>query len=228
MTSAESTRSPISITVTALLVIVCCLLLGRWQLGRVDRPVDGYSAEPAAVTLDALVPAGASVSPGDVARQVTLTGTYDGRAQSTDPGHTVAGLTVYWVVTPLVLPDRSRVQVVRGWVTAPGQPLAQPPAGAVTLTARLEQGQLAGGQGPWRLTSGYLVRTAQSPPDPLSLQPVPVPPPPNQAPGEFHLQNAIYVTQWWLLAVIMVLFWWRLVRAHRTQPDDAAPVGARG
>jgi cytochrome oxidase assembly protein ShyY1 len=65
-----------------------------------------------------------------------------------------------------------------------------------------------------------LIRTAQSPPDPLSLQPVPAAPPDDHAPNEFHLQNAIYVVQWFLLAIIAVVTWWRFLRASR-QPHPA-------
>ena len=70
------------------------------------------------------------------------------------------------------------------------------------------------------LRSGYLIRTAQSPPDPLSLQPAPADPPLVNVPVEFHLQNAIYVSQWFILAGVIALSWWRLVRAGR-HPDNA-------
>ena len=227
MGSTERSWSPTSLTVSALLVVIACIALGRWQLGRVDRPVDGYSAEPAAVPLDRLVPLGGSVSAAVMARQVTLTGSYDPAAQVTEPGHLLGGQPVYWVVTMLDLPGQSQVQVVRGWVTQPGQSLAQPPTGPVTVTARLERGTVGAGPSGGRLSSGYLVRTAQSPPDPLSLQPVPALAPKNDAQTQFHLQNAIYVTQWWLLAGIMIAFWWRLMRASRGQTGDLEPLGAR-
>jgi cytochrome oxidase assembly protein ShyY1 len=227
VTRSERSWSSTGVTVSALVVVVACLLLGRWQLGRVYRPVDGYFAEPAAVPLGQLVPEHTPVTAGDVARQVTVTGVYDISGQLTQPGHLVDGQSVYWVVTPLVVSDSGRVPIVRGWVTRPGQSLAQPPAGAVTVTARLERGVVsAGGRRDW-LAAGYLVRTAQSPPDPLSLQPVPVPPPKNQAATEFHLQNAVYVSQWWLLAAIVVVFWWRLVRSNPSPTSDLDPVGAR-
>jgi cytochrome oxidase assembly protein ShyY1 len=227
VSSPEPTWSPASVTITALVVVVACVLLGRWQLGRVYRPVDGYSAEPASVPIGRLVPEHEAVGAADVARQVTVTGVYDRTAQRTVPGHVLDGQPVYWVVTTLTLPDSSRLPVVRGWVTAPGQSLEAPPAGQVTVTARLERGAVSAAGSNAYLSSGYLVRTAQSPPDPLSLQPVPVPPPANQAPDEFHLQNAIYVTQWWLLAAIMVGFWWRLVRPGRGQTAGLEPVGSR-
>jgi hypothetical protein len=217
----------VTLTVTALVVVVACALLGTWQLARVNRPVDGYSAEPTTVPLDQLVPSGAAVPAADVARQVTVTGSDDAVAQRVETGHQLDGQAVGWVVTPLVLADSTRVLVVRGWVTDAGQSLAQPPGGTVSVTGRLEQGSLGGGAGGAPLRSGYLVRTAQSPPDPLSLQPVPMPPPASQAPDELHVQNAIYVAQWWLFAVIMVFFWWRLFRDNRTAPSEDVLPGVR-
>jgi hypothetical protein len=63
------------------------------------------------------------------------------------------------------------------------------------------------------------VRTAQSPPDPLSLQPVPSAPA-TVAGGskEFHLQNAVYTSQWWIFAVLIIVYWWRLLREERSLP----------
>ena len=215
-----------TLTVVALVAVAACVLLGAWQLGRVNRPVDGYTAEPTTVPLDRLVPAGSAVPSSDVARQVAVTGSYDGAGQVLEPGHLLDGQAVDWVVTPLMLPDATRVLVVRGWVTGPGQSLADPPADPVSVTGRLEQGSVGGGPATGSLRSGYLVRTAQSPSDPLSLQPVPVAPPRNQAPDELHVQNAIYVVQWWFFAAIMLFSWWRLVRAADPQPSRSDLSGA--
>jgi cytochrome oxidase assembly protein ShyY1 len=228
----ESTSwSPVTLTITAVIVIAACVALGRWQLTRVYRPADGYSSEPAAVSLSALVPRGGIVPPADAARQVTVTGHYLAAAQTTEPGHTLAGQAVDWVVTPLIVADGATVPIVRGWVSGPGQNLATPPAGTVSVTARLERGQLPNsastpGSATGWLSAGYLVRTAQTPPDPLSLQPVPEAPPPSDAPAEFHLQNAIYVGQWWLLSLFVLVAWWRLVHAARRVPDRAEPIPA--
>ena len=227
VTPPETRGRLVALTVAALVAVLASVLLGAWQLGRVDRPVDGYSAEPTTVPLDGLVPAGSVVSAADVARQVLVTGSYDVGSQRLEPGQLLDGHPVTWVVTPLVLADTTRVLVVRGWVTGTGQSLAEPPAGPVSVTGRLEQGSPPGG-GEAGLRDGYLVRTAQSPPDPLSLQPVPVAPPHNEAPDEVHVQNAIYVVQWWFFAAIMLVSWWRLVResgrpAHDPRVSAAHP-----
>jgi cytochrome oxidase assembly protein ShyY1 len=230
MRTKESVMNSVLWTVVVLLLVVAFVLLGRWQWQRTYRPVDGYSAEPAAISLETLVPAGAAIPATAVARQVTVTGDYVTTAQEVVPGHSLSGQAVSWVVTPLVLADRSEVLVVRGWIGATGGALATPPTSPVSVTGRIEIGAvLTSGTIPAArsaLPSGYLIRTAQSPPDPLSLQPVPAAPPDDHAPQQFHLQNAIYVVQWYLLAVIAVVTWWRSLRARRRPhpADDQRPL----
>jgi cytochrome oxidase assembly protein ShyY1 len=227
-------------TFVALLLVIAFVLLGRWQLHRTYRPVDGYSAEPAAIPLETVVSAGATIPTTAVARQVTVSGSYLAAGQEVVPGHSLSGQAVSWVVTPLVMADKAEVLVVRGWIGAGGTALATPPTLPVSVTGRIEIGNVLqsettpdSGVSPSvptigtnaasssALPTGYLIRTAQSPPDPLSLQPVPAAPPHEHAPKEFHLQNSIYVVQWWLLAIIAVVTWWRFLRASREpQPAD--------
>jgi cytochrome oxidase assembly protein ShyY1 len=226
-------------TFVALLLVIAFVLLGRWQWHRTYRPVDGYSAEPAAIPLETLVSAGAAIPATAVARQVTVSGSYLAAGQEVVAGHSLSGQSVSWVVTPLVMADKAEVLVVRGWIGAGGTALAAPPTLPVSVTGRIEIGDvLKSGTTPdsgvsqsvptigtnaastSALPAGYLIRTAQSPPDPLSLQPVPSAPPHDHAPKEFHLQNAIYVVQWFLLAIIAVVTWWRFQRAGR-EPHPA-------
>lgn len=223
-------------TVVALLLVIVFVMLGRWQLRRTYRPVDGYSAEPAAIPLQTLVSSGAAIPTAAVARQVTVAGNYVATGQEIVPGHSLSGQAVSWVVTPLAMSNKTEVLVVRGWIGAGGAALATPPTSAVSVTGRVEIGNVLNigtpsnstasqdvptiGTNPLppssnALPAGYLIRTAQSPPDPLSLQPVPATPPHDHAPREFHLQNAIYVVQWFILAIIVVVTWWRFLRASR-------------
>jgi surfeit locus 1 family protein len=232
-------------TVVALILVIAFILLGRWQWHRTYRPVDGYSAEPAAISLETLVPARTVIPAAAVARQVTVTGDYVPAGQEIVPGHSLSGQAVSWVVTPLVMADKAEVLVVRGWIGAGGAALATPPTSPVSVTGRIEIGDVlsigtprnstasqnvpiigTNTAAPPALPSGYLIRTAQSPPDPLSLQPVPSAPPHDRAPKQFHLQNAIYVVQWYLLAVIAVAAWWRFLRAGREPhpADDQRPL----
>ena len=91
------------------------------------------------------------------------------------------------------------------------------------MTGRVQAGNLARSGPPGGTPrSGYLLRTAQAPPDPLSLQPVPSRPL-STAGGakELHLQNAVYTSQWWIFAVLVVVYWWRLLRDERARPSAA-------
>jgi cytochrome oxidase assembly protein ShyY1 len=243
MRSPQSALNSAMWSLVALFLVVAFVLLGRWQLHRTNRPVDGYSAEPAAIPLQTLIPAGSPIPLAAVSRQVTVTGHYLAAGQVIVPGHSLSGQAVSWVVTPLVMANEAQVPVVRGWIGADSTALADPPTTSVSVTGRVEIGDVlnAGttanssavphiGTVPnigtntsptsAALPAGYLIRTAQSPPDPLSLQPVPAAPPRDHAPKEFHLQNAIYVVQWFLLAIIVVVTWWRFLRASR-QPHAA-------
>ena len=217
-------------TAVVLLLVVAFTLLGRWQWHRTYRSVDGYSSEPAAIPLETLVPAGTPIPATAVARQVTVSGSYVAAGQELVAGHALSGQAVSWVVTPLVTTDRTQVLVVRGWIAAGGAALARPPTLPVSVTGRIEIGNVPNSGTKTApesaLPAGYLIRTAQSPPDPLSLQPVPSAPPEDHAPKEFHLQNAIYVVQWYLLAIIAVVAWWRFLRASRKPhpADDQRPL----
>ncbi len=225
----------LALTVVAVLLLVAFVLLGRWQWQRTFRAPDGWSDEPAAVALASLDPTGVPLPSGAVARQVLAVGSYDSAHQLLVAGQRLSGQSVYWVLTPLRLADGSMVEVVRGWVTGSQDPLVAAPTGQVQVTGRLRPDDAAHsaaglprGQvrtidaalaadlgGP--VHDGYLIRTAQSPPDPLSLQPVPTPAPPPSSPPprQFHLQNFLYTLQWNILAIAVVVMWWRLLR------DDA-------
>jgi cytochrome oxidase assembly protein ShyY1 len=230
MRTRQSAVNMVLWTVVVLLLVVVFIMLGRWQWHRTYRPVDGYSAEPAAVSLETLVPSGTAIPPAAVARQVTVTGNYVTTGQEVVQGHSLSGQAVSWVVTPLVMADKTEVLVVRGWIGAGETVLATPPTSSVSVTGRVELGDVlhsgTNTVAQSALPAGYLIRIAQSPPDPLSLQPVPAVPPDDHAPKDFHLQNAIYVVQWYLLAIIALVTWWRFLRASRRPhpADDQQPL----
>jgi cytochrome oxidase assembly protein ShyY1 len=176
---------------------------------------------------------GTQIPEAAVAREVTVTGSYVVAGQKLVTGHSLSGQAVSWVVTPLLTTDKTQLLIVRGWISGTEAALAIPPSSPVTITGRVEIGSVsaigtnpAAPAAPAALPGGYLIRTAQSPPDPLSLQPVPAAPPDDHAPKEFHLQNAIYVVQWYLLAIIAVVTWWRFLRASRDPQtaDDQRPL----
>jgi hypothetical protein len=211
------TRRWVALTLLAAVTVVAFAWLGAWQFGRSYRAPDGYSDEPLAVPVAALAPVGTPLPAASVGRQATAAGRYLASRQQLVPGHVLDGSPVEWVVTPLLLADGSVVNVVRGWVTGPEAGLEAPPAGAVAVTGRLALAPpAAGASAGVTARPGLLVRTAQSPPDPLSLQPVPSRPVTSSGGSkQFHLQNAVYTSQWWIFAVLVVGYWWRLLRDER-------------
>jgi hypothetical protein len=229
-----SSRRWVTLTCVAVVLVIACVLLGRWQYGRSYRPVDGYSQEPAAVSLDSVDSAAHPLTAAATDRQVLLSGRYDAGQQRLIAGHVLDGTPVLWVITPLSLPDGSVVEVVRGWMSSADRQLEVPPASPVQVTGRIRPLQpppsgaetAAPGyanaidatllrQLPNPTRNGYVIRTAQTPPDPLSLQPVP-----SQAPlapkgaKQFHLLSAFYTAQWWLFAVLILGAWQRLFSAE--------------
>lgn len=217
------TRRWVGLTLLAAVFVVLFGWLGDWQLGRTYRASGGYVQEPAASPLDTLDPRGSVLATGLVGRQATASGQYDAAHQVLVPGKTLDGTPVSWVVTPLRLSDGSTVEVVRGWAAHDEAGLTAPPAGPVQVVGRLEP---ADPTIPTTASdhSGYLVRTAQTPPDPLSLQPVPSKPVQTTSGAkEFHLQNAVYTVQWWVFAVLVVVFWWRLLRDERRDRTEREP-----
>ena len=225
------TRRWVALSVVAVMMAIACLGLGRWQFSRSYRTVDGYTQESAAVPLDALDSAAHPLSAAVANRQVTVSGTFDASHQRLLRGHVVGGGSVFWVVTPLRRPDGTAVEVVRGWVAVPDAAITLAPSAAVQLTGRIRPldptvssaSVIANGavdaalvrQLPYPIVAGYILRTAQLPPDPLSLQPVPSSPPAGRVGlRQWHLLNAFYSVQWWFFAAIIGLFWLRLFAAE--------------
>jgi len=216
------TRRWLGLTVLALVVVTAFAWLGAWQWGRTYRAADGFTDEPLAVPVAVLAPVGGALPPGAAGRQATATGHYVTAQQRLQPGHTLDGSSVSWVVTPLAMGDGTVLQVVRGWVTAAEGALAVPPTGVITVSGRMVPSAPSTPPAASQ-RAGLLVRTAQSPPDPLSLQPVPSAPVSTPVGAkQFHLQNAVYTSQWWIFAVLVVIYWGRLLREERAARSPAA------
>jgi cytochrome oxidase assembly protein ShyY1 len=220
----------VTLSLIALVLMAACALLGRWQYGRSFRSADSYSREPAAVALDSVDSVARPLTAAVTNRQVIMSGRYDASHQRLIAGHTLEGAPVLWVVTPLRLADGSVIEVVRGWLTRVDTALAKPADSVVRVTGRIRPLQLSAGStvAPgyadavdagllhelgYPARDGYVLRTAQVAPDPLSLQPVPSQAPP-APPGakQFYLQNAVYTVQWWVFALLMPVIWYRLFR----------------
>jgi cytochrome oxidase assembly protein ShyY1 len=121
-------------------------LLAPWQFGREaqreaqQRAIDTASAT-APVPLDALVPAGDTTARADEWRQVLVTGSYLPDGDALVRLRVVDGRPAVEVLTPFRAEDGRLLVVNRGSVTAESGSVVPdyppPPAGSVTLTARL-------------------------------------------------------------------------------------------
>jgi cytochrome oxidase assembly protein ShyY1 len=121
-------------------------LLAPWQFGREaqrdaqQRAIDAASAT-APVRLAELVPPGESATSEDEWRQVTLTGNYLPDREGLVRLRVVDGQPAFEVLTPFRTDEGRTVVVNRGSITAASGSVVPdyppPPAGPVTLTARL-------------------------------------------------------------------------------------------
>jgi len=232
----------LAIHVLAVTLVAACLWLGHWQLDRaaaVQQSASGAS-EPAAVPLASLTAPQGVLDGAVIGRKVTVRGVYDPEHAYLVPGQVHNGRPGYWLLSILRTPSGAGVLVARGWVPTPAAAASEPaPAGPVLVTGRLMDaqdpsgglppgtvlppGQVAAASPvamlslvPYQLYDGYVALTTQQPPVPAGLTLVPSPRSSNPVPG-FYLQHIAYVALWWLFAVFVVFFWWRLVR------DQVAP-----
>jgi surfeit locus 1 family protein len=131
--------------VAVVLLVVSMVLLGFWQLRRLDEKrdikatVEARQEEPVA-DVQAVLPEGAAV--GDAAveavehRSVRATGTYADAETVVVENRTFNGASGGWVLTPLVLDDGSAVVVNRGFLGFNREGVIDPPAapeGAVVV-----------------------------------------------------------------------------------------------
>jgi cytochrome oxidase assembly protein ShyY1 len=221
-------------------------LLAPWQFGREEqrdaqqRAIDTATAL-APVPLAELVPPGDAVTAEDEWRQVTVNGSYVPDGEGLVRLRVVDGQPAFEVLTPFRTDDGRLITVNRGSVTAesgsavPDYP--PPPAGTVTLTARLRldetdpQGRaaiesdghrqvyaadsrsLAAATG-LALEPGFLQLTAGQP---GVLRPLDVAP---TAGGEAPFTNFSYALQWLTFGVIALFALGYFVRLELLQRRD--------
>ena len=131
----------------ALVVAVLFVLLSRWQLNA--SLTSSSVADPAkdrVSNLETVVRPGEPTSAQQADHVVTAVGTYRPDSTVLVPGRLQDGVSGYWVVTELVLPDsRERwgaadrdlgIAVARGWVAAP-EDAPRAPSGEIRVTGRL-------------------------------------------------------------------------------------------
>jgi cytochrome oxidase assembly protein ShyY1 len=235
----------LTLAASAVMVLLGTWQLHRYQeRAAINDRIDA-TARMTPVPLDQVVPApdGAAGSvgaapPADAAwTRVTVTGRYDDSRSILVRNRTVESRVGFEVLTPLVLADGTAVLVDRGWIppVPGGNATARPevpaaPSGEVTVIGRvhlseskpdavvprdgrLETRRIAvptlARELPYPLYHGYLLLDEQTPPADPAFSPIPIG-------HENDWQNAGYVVQWWLFALLaLVGFGWAARREAR-------------
>ena len=241
------------IAVVAGFVVICYAVLAPWQFGREaqrdaqQRAIDTSSATPP-VPLGSVVPAGQGVTAGVEWRQVTVSGRYLPAAEALVRLRVYDGKPAFEVLTPLRTDDGRLLAVDRGYVTAGNgavvPPIAAPPTGPVTLTARLRldendpdqrplftagghrqqyvaDSRALGAAGGLALEPGYLQLSADQP---GVATPLPVAPAAGASAAPFT--NFSYALQWLTFGAIaaFALVWFaRLELLQRRRGTGRAP-----
>ncbi|RJK93784.1 SURF1 family protein [Vallicoccus soli] len=173
-----ATRRWLGFTVFALVVVLACVQLGRWQLHRAeDRQATARevaartSAEP--LPVQDVTAVGERPAEATRWRSVSAEGAYDPSGTVLLRNRSLDGQRGYHVLVPLRLDDGTVQVVVRGFLPAPG-PLSAgvdvpaPPEGRVALQGRLVPGDAVDGPDDLGLDEGSGVLSA-SRADPLVL-----------------------------------------------------------
>lgn len=239
----------ITLAAAAVMVLLGNWQFSRYQERAATNERIDASAARAPVPLREVLPApsgpAGTVGPAPPAEaawtRVTVTGRYDGNNVIMIRSRTVQSRVGFEVLTPLVLADGSAVLVDRGWLPpAAGGALARPevppvPPGEVTVVGRLrlsesKPDQVSRRDGrietrriavpalaselPYPVHHGYLLLDEQTPPADPAFATIPVR-------HENDWQNAGYVVQWWLFALLtLVAFGWA---ARREARGDTGP-----
>jgi surfeit locus 1 family protein len=235
----------IGLTLFAIVAVVTCVMLGLWQLDRLedrralnDRFVAGLATAPA--PLEGLLADGVVLE----YRRAVATGRYDTEREVILYGRTLNGEAGNHVLTPLVLDDGRAIIVDRGWVPfemdEPPVSAATPPSGEVEVEGTLFPSQ-PGGAGsvqpgaehvstarsvdieaiahdvPYELVPWFLQLQTQSP----AVESLPITEPPPVITEGPHLS---YAFQWFAFATIAAVGYVILVlREVKKQRVDAVP-----
>lgn len=218
--------------VLMIFVALVCVGAGTWQIFRFEqkRHENDYlrvNAHVPTAPVGSLLPVVGAGTPSTRAvqfRQVRVAGSYDLAGQTLVRSRTLGDATGYLVVTPLRTAGPTLL-VVRGFMTQPDNgdlpPIPAPPAGPVTVTARLSAGetrddryasltqhqvesinpaeQAARLGGP--LYNGFAQLEAHQA-GTSGLQALPPPDLSNPAGGALEPQHFAYIIQWYLFAVL--------------------------
>jgi len=254
----EQLRKPryLALSAVMLLVATLCIGAGTWQVFRFMQKRDENALlrhnahAPVAPATDVLVTTRATDAEHQASqtrfRRVRAEGTYDRGHQLLVRERTVDGVVGFLVLTPLRTTSGTALLVVRGFVAADGNlptPVADPPAGRVTIVARAETpelrndhfGKTAAGQisaintvsAAARLGTPVYQAYAElldEQPGGAKLTPIPDPDLSNPAGGAVEPQHLAYVLQWYLFALLALAAPIVMARAEsrlpELEPDD--------
>jgi cytochrome oxidase assembly protein ShyY1 len=235
----------LTIALVGLMVLAGRWQLDRYhERSAVNARIDAARAVAPAPLRDLLPPAQTPRAAGRPAQpelewsRVGVTGRYDGANQILARSRTLGGQVGFEVVTPLVLDDGTAVLVDRGWLPAPRGDAATrpavpaPPAGDVTISGRIARSESRPGplrrdddvievrriavdqlaaELPYPVYGSYVLLDAEQPGGDEALTAVP-------SRRENAWQNAGYVVQWWLFALLTVVAFGWLVRREAAGP----------
>lgn len=228
--------------VLAVIFMIGCFVLGRWQW---DRTQDIIQAEQAGRSaprvVEEVAEPGGTLTNELIGQPVIAAGSYEPAGQVMVLHRSFNDQPGVWVVTPLLLTDGSLIAVLRGWLPDASAPGAIPPAGSVVVTgvvqpdegfygeARPDPGTLVAissvelgklwGQ---KTRPGYITLQAQQP----AFEPAPTPVPPTVVTDNvaFPIQNLFYAIQWLIFAAFAVVVYgrwlWRDAQDIGAEDDD--------
>ena len=143
--------------VLAVVGIFILASLGRWQLSRADQKLALQAAIDEQVQAPVLSEKELTAEPalwGELHRRVSIEGFWMHRHTLYLDHRSYQGRNGFWVLTPLLLDDKTAVLVQRGWVPRdPGNAQAVPPVPEPTELVRV-QGRLAAPPSKWMDLNG--------------------------------------------------------------------------
>jgi cytochrome oxidase assembly protein ShyY1 len=234
--------------IAVVILATICVLLGRWQLGRLEERrahnalVSANATAPARPVADVLAVDQPPRAQDEWSR-VIVRGTYDARHQILVRYRQLDGEPGFNVLTPLLQSDRTAVLVNRGWIarsSAGGEPATPPPPprGEVEVVGRVRLSEPADpGEGrprdgqvrviavdqiaailPYPVLDGYVELVTERPEGPNPD----TQPRPVPAPELSEGPHLAYAIQWFIFAAIAIGGLGYLARdeAHGRRPSS--------